>query len=178
MAGYRQVTLNDVYASRVKGGYILFALLHSKRSIRVGKLGTILFPPGSYAYLGSALAGFKLRISRHLSGNKKPRWHIDYLLAHADVAAVILCETRRRLECLLARSLAGEIHFIPGFGSSDCRCHSHLFGPCNTESLNDAISRAIAEVVWPTEPLAELTGFSKQLPRIHNMVIHPINTVM
>jgi len=178
MTGYHQVTLTDADISRARGGYVLFALLQSEHSISVGKLGTILFPPGSYAYLGSALAGFKSRIGRHLNGTNKPKWHIDYLLTYADVSRVLLCETGRRLECLLAQSLTGGIHFIPGFGSSDCRCHSHLLGPCDAKSLNNAISTALADVVWTQESLAEIKGFSKQPTRIHSTVIHPINTVV
>ena len=166
MAEYRQVDLNDV--KRAKGGYILLAFLSSPCSIQVGKLGTILFPGGSYAYLGSALAGFKSRIGRHLHGNMRLWWHIDYLLAQANLSRAILCETDRRLECLLAQSLVTEIPFIPGFGSSDCHCQSHLFGACDEESLNKAITKAVNQTVVSRETLTELKGFFNEFSRLSN----------
>ena len=110
-----------------KGIYVLILYLPSRRTIRIGRLGEFYFPDGYYAYVGSAMGGLKARISRHLRGNKKSHWHIDYLLQRASVNSIIICETEERVECTIARALSFRLTAIPGFGSTDCRCPSHLF---------------------------------------------------
>ena len=137
-----------------KGTYALVMELGSDTSIAVGRLGRrsgvreITFPAGCYIYFGSAHGGLRQRVSRHLKGEggegsrgsreKRLHWHIDYLVQFADVTEVwyALEEEKDeqqarmgRLECLWCRA-AGELpqarFLIPGFGSSDCRCPSHL----------------------------------------------------
>lgn len=101
-------------------------------SLNVGSLGEILFPAGYYCYIGSALGpGGLARVSRHIrlakARDRRPRWHIDYLLIHPEFRLVqVYCvETRKRLECCLAGELA--LPAVSGFGSSDCTCPGHLF---------------------------------------------------
>ena len=113
--------------SAVKGSYILLIELTERQVITVGSLKAIHFPAGYYAYVGSALSGLKSRVNRHLRRNKSPHWHIDYLLQKASVNDVITCGTEDRTECAIAKALGSEFDAIPGFGSSDCQCHSHLF---------------------------------------------------
>ena len=97
-------------------------------AITVGKLGNILFQPGWYCYIGSALNGLKGRLARHLRRDKKTWWHIDYLLKRADVMEVVWALSSDRLECRIAGALRSQgVESIPGFGASDCRCTSHLF---------------------------------------------------
>ena len=110
-----------------KGSYILLIELPEKQTITIGSLKAIYFPRGCYAYVGSAMGKFKSRLSYHIKGNKKPRWHIDYLLPKASITGIILGETEERVECTIAQALKGQFDSIPGFGSSDCKCHSHLF---------------------------------------------------
>lgn len=94
--------------------------------ITVGHLGQFEFPAGRYLYTGSARSNLIPRVKRHLSKDKKLRWHIDYLLAEngADVMAVNLSE---QTECECNREADGII-VAPGFGASDCKakCGSHL----------------------------------------------------
>jgi len=111
----------------VKGSYILIIELPEEQMITIGSRKAIYFPRGCYAYVGSAMGRFKPRLSYHLKGNKKPRWHIDYLLAKASITDIILCETKERIECPIAQALKGQFDAIPGFGASDCKCNSHLF---------------------------------------------------
>jgi len=111
----------------VKGSYVLLIALPEQQTISVGSLKAICFPGGCYAYVGSAMGGFESRLSRHLQGNKRPHWHIDYLLPKASITGIILCETEHRVECAIAQALKGQFDSIPGFGSSDCNCPSHLF---------------------------------------------------
>ena len=111
----------------MKGSYILLIQLSEGQTITIGSLKAIHFPGGYYAYVGSALSGLKSRLSRHLKENKKPHWHIDYLLQRASISGIILCETGDRVECTIAQALSRQFDSIPGFGCSDCQCHSHLF---------------------------------------------------
>jgi len=93
----------------------------------IGSLKALHFPHGYYAYVGSAMGGFKSRLNRHLQGNRKPHWHIDYLLNKASITGIILCETNDRVECTIAQALNDQFDSITGFGASDCQCRSHLF---------------------------------------------------
>jgi Uri superfamily endonuclease len=55
-------------------------------------------------------------------------WHIDRLLRIGKLEAVVRAETTQRHECAVASRIhrvAAEA--VPRFGSSDCRCASHLF---------------------------------------------------
>ena len=110
-----------------RGSYIILIKLPQDQTIDVGSLGAVHFPRGHYAYVGSAMAGFKPRLERHLKSAKKCHWHIDYLLERAPVAEIVLCEANKRIECTIARSLNSQLDSVSGFGSSDCKCPSHLF---------------------------------------------------
>jgi Uri superfamily endonuclease len=110
-----------------KGSYILIIKLPEPQTLKIGRRRLIPFSRGGYAYVGSAMGGLEARLNRHLRENKKPHWHIDYLLQKASVSSIILCETNERLECAIARALNTQFNSIPGFGNSECRCPSHLF---------------------------------------------------
>jgi len=111
----------------VKGSYVLLIQLTEEQTITTGRLKATYFPGGCYAYVGSAMSGFKARLNRHLRSDKKLHWHIDYLLEKAAISEIILCETEDRIECAIAQALSCQFDSIPGFGSSDCSCRSHLF---------------------------------------------------
>ncbi|MCS6830677.1 MAG: GIY-YIG nuclease family protein [bacterium] len=103
--------------------------LSGEVTLQVGALGTFCFPAGRYIYTGSALGGLRARLSRHLRQQKKLRWHIDYLLQHATVEDIRLFPTHERIECALNRQVLALPHarvVARGFGSSDCRCLTHL----------------------------------------------------
>ncbi len=106
--------------------YQLFIKLPKSSRIRVGRLGEFTFPAGIYVYTGSARHNIDARIKRHLSSNKKLRWHIDYLLA-ADLVEIVKIVKSSDRECTLNQKTQGEI-LIDGFGASDCKkgCKSHL----------------------------------------------------
>lgn len=120
-----------------KGLYHLILRLGRATSLPIGKLGTFSFPPGYYVYTGSALNNLQARINRHRRRHKKLRWHIDYLRCKAELVAIRIypislrsaSTTAFRTECLLnqrVQDLPGAQISVPGFGSSDCRCRSHL----------------------------------------------------
>lgn len=123
----------------MRGAYCLIFEIPEEREIAVGCLGTHLFHRGVYAYVGSALAGVEQRVGRHKSQKKRLRWHIDFLLANADILATVAIPGERKdVECGMARALRlcdGASIPVPGFGSSDCRCESHLlyFGDVDPE---------------------------------------------
>jgi sugar fermentation stimulation protein A len=111
-----------------RGSYLI--VLRKKRAgtCRIGKLGRIRFEKGYYIYVGSGLANLAKRIERHRRLEKKKHWHIDYLRATCEWVGALPILTADDLECAIAkrfRKLAEEE--IPGFGSSDCACPSHLF---------------------------------------------------
>jgi Uri superfamily endonuclease len=83
-------------------------------------------------YVGSAhgSGGLKSRIGRHQRANKKPHWHIDYLLPHAEIHEIwcdfASAEAEHTWVAILLRE-PGATTPIKGFGSSDCKsCESHL----------------------------------------------------
>jgi Uri superfamily endonuclease len=117
----------------MKGAYLLIVELPADTNILVGKQGMIPFEKGSYGYVGSALNGLEQRIKRHLRSRKKLHWHIDYLLAYAEIKNVFIKESATREECELAQAFEQVLPAVPGFGCSDCACQSHLFaGPVDT----------------------------------------------
>ena len=111
------------------GTYALVLSLEEATTCQVGKLGLCHFPTGYYIYVGSALGGLAQRLRRHLRIEKRLHWHIDYLLQHSKAIEIWYALERNSHECLwgwLAGNLPGAQMPVPGFGSSDCRCPSHL----------------------------------------------------
>lgn len=106
----------------------IFHLDGGSKMLRIGALGDLEFAPGYYAYVGSALSGLRARIGRHLGGGPKNlHWHIDYLARHARPVGALAWLTDERLECRLSVMVSEMSEYsVPGFGSSDCNCTSHL----------------------------------------------------
>lgn len=112
------------------GAYRLTIRLSSAVRVRVGRLGMVSLPAGTYVYCGSARRGLHARVGRHLRRSKRKRWHIDYLLARREAKVVEVAAWSDRTECELAAEAihdSGQV-LTPGFGSSDCRsgCGAHL----------------------------------------------------
>ncbi len=124
-----------------KGTYVLAINLGSDTVLDVGALGTLTFPRGMYCYVGSAMGGLDQRISRHLSKDKRVRWHIDRLTMAAESAEAYESYPDFIPECTLAAMAAacGMVPFADGFGCSDCRCRTHLFS-CDERSLARLVS--------------------------------------
>jgi Uri superfamily endonuclease len=114
---------------RDKGTYCLLLSCDRDSEIEVGKLGAKRFKPGYYLYIGSALKNMDKRIGRHLRGKKKKFWHIDYLTSGTSfrIEKIYSINRPERLECTRARDLEKILEPVAGFGSTDCRCRSHLF---------------------------------------------------
>ena len=121
----------------MKGSYILVIRIPEIIEITIGALGSILFDKGFYLYIGSAMGGYgsntlENRVKRHISpsNNKKTHWHIDYLLNYEKsiITQLYLIPTLYRLECIIAKEIMDfSDDNIEDFGSSECKCNSHLF---------------------------------------------------
>ncbi|MCS7096918.1 MAG: GIY-YIG nuclease family protein [Candidatus Methanomethylicia archaeon] len=115
------------------GVYTLIIWLPKFLKANIGSLGLIDFNIGIYTYTGSALGGkFALynRVSRHLSQNKRLRWHIDYFLSggNTEIKAVCVSRSNVKFECKVSNGIIFKLNGIPihRFGSTDCNCLSHL----------------------------------------------------
>jgi Uri superfamily endonuclease len=140
----------------VKGIYLLMLRLDAALTdLAIGRLGRFDCAAGYYMYVGSAFGagGIAARLAYHARATKlHPHWHIDYLRAHARLLETWSVGTTVRLECCWASELARapELSFaVPGFGSSDNGCVSHLLyaarrpGPrLLTAALLDGVSSA------------------------------------
>ena len=112
------------------GLYLLIVRIRSPLTAKVGAIGELAFCPGCYAYCGSARRNLSGRLSRHRTRRKRLRWHIDYLTCREEVS-VERTETfplSTVTECELNSLVQGlpRMTSIPDFGSSDCKCSSHL----------------------------------------------------
>ena len=145
-----------------KGIYCLILECTAPQTIRIGALGERKFAPGWYLYVGSALgSGGLSRVSRHIrfyrEQYRKPKWHIDYLMAARStrLCKVVCAKTDQDLECVLAAALGGD--GIAAFGCSDCDCATHLF--YRRDMPEDEVLQAFAQI-----PLT---------PHLHNLSEDP-----
>src|ERR1035441_8593615 len=114
------------------GTYVLVLSSRSTDLIQIGRLGALQLQSGFYVYVGSALGpgGVRARLAHHLKLSRRPHWHIDHLRAHTRVEEIWYRFDTRRLEHAWAERIKrAEGVSVPlvGFGSTDCRCESHLF---------------------------------------------------
>jgi sugar fermentation stimulation protein A len=128
------------------GSYLVLLRLNRARDITVGRLGRVRFREGFYIYVGSAMANLSRRIARHKRLRKRVHWHIDRLRLHARFVEALVVRSPERLECDLSLAIQGIASWsVPGFGCSDCRCRSHLFGmeenPLDRRAFRDLLAR-------------------------------------
>ena len=112
-----------------KGTYVLFLRFDGTVETEVGSLGKVSLEAGEYCYVGSAKNGLDQRVSRHLSHEKKKRWHIDNLTLLCNDMTAYEHEGGTLTECGLSGFLQeiGGTPAVRGFGCSDCGCQTHLF---------------------------------------------------
>jgi len=111
----------------MKGSYLLLIKLNEERNIKYGIRKNNLFKKGHYVYVGSALNNLEKRIQRHLRSNKKKHWNIDFFLEYGKIINIYYKENDYREECYIAGLLKDIFLPISNFGSSDCKCKTHLF---------------------------------------------------
>ena len=110
--------------------YILVIYVSEDLKIRVGQLGKVSFKKGDYVYIGSAKGCLETRLQRHLRKKKRIFWHIDYLLENQKVKILQIWTIDKKVECQTAEVFCQDptAEMIKkGFGSSDCKCLTHLF---------------------------------------------------
>lgn len=78
------------------------------------------------------MGGLDSRLRRHFEGPRSGRlyWHVDYLSIQAEDKSFAVVRRVGATECdlnLAVRLLPHAVTVAPGFGSSDCRCASHLY---------------------------------------------------
>ena len=119
---------------RIYRSYILGIKLREGVKLSIGKLGLLEFKRGFYFYVGSAKKNLLSRVGRHLKKDKKRFWHIDYFLSSDKVFIKNVWVSSKR-ECALSYSFFKRgFSYIENFGSSDCKCQSHLFFSKNSLS--------------------------------------------
>jgi Uri superfamily endonuclease len=114
------------------GTYVLVFKSERNKRLVIGKLGILNLQPGYYVYVGSAFGpgGLKARIGHHRNTSSSPHWHIDYLSEYLSPAEVWYTYDATHREDHWSQVLAGIRGAsipLPGFGSTDCRCMSHLY---------------------------------------------------
>lgn len=114
------------------GTYALLLSCPRARTLRIGRLGDHRVPRGWYIYVGSAFGpgGLQSRCRRHLRPLNRRHWHIDYLRPAAFLTGLWFTTDpvpREHQWSEMIVDLPGASVPVPGFGSSDCRCRSHLF---------------------------------------------------
>ena len=119
----------------MKGSYSL--IIKAPEKVEVGALGVKEFEKEYLVYNGSAFGpGGLKRVFRHFSTDKKIHWHIDYLLEKGELQAALIFP-EKDLECELSDNMNDP---VDGFGSSDCKCNSHLFQFESFESIFQKVS--------------------------------------
>ncbi|MGD2058244.1 MAG: GIY-YIG nuclease family protein, partial [Anaerolineales bacterium] len=116
-----------------RGLYVLICAIDDPVTLDIGRLGRLSFAAGSYAYVGSARGpgGLAARLNRHLRPpeQKQTHWHIDYLLARAQLQCAAWAVEPHSSECEWSDSLADlGARWPRRFGASDCRCEGHMIG--------------------------------------------------
>ena len=117
---------------RAKSGpYVLLLELETLSRLAVGKWGVIAFPAGWYAYAGSAIGpgGLAARLRHHLGFATRPHWHMDYLRPRGRITEIWYGQGSPHDEhrwAAVLQAMAGTPTVAPKFGSSDCRCTTHL----------------------------------------------------
>ena len=121
--------ISQLHREKRAGIYHLVISLPRARRLRAGKLGLKSYPSGYYVYTGSARRGLAMRILRHLRKEKTRHWHIDWLTQVSRIEEIWVNVHPKSAECECHQrviALPGARTLIPRFGSSDCRCPSHL----------------------------------------------------
>ncbi|MCD6260188.1 MAG: GIY-YIG nuclease family protein [Thaumarchaeota archaeon] len=114
----------------MRGVYLLLLMVGRDLKIRVGSLGVVRFKRGYYVYVGSGQRYLEKRIQRHKKKIKKVKWHIDYLTTNSGVRVMeaAVYNLPKKYECIFADMLRSMgFKSVKGFGSTDCKCISHLY---------------------------------------------------
>ena len=140
------MTLHQKY-----GTYALILRSSGQRTITIGKLGELKMRKGYYVYVGSAFGpgGVRARVKRHCRISASPHWHINYLRSVVEIIEVWYTydpERREHQWADILMGIDGVVLPLKDFGSSDCKCDSHLFfftSPITVDKFRAWIQRTI-----------------------------------
>jgi Uri superfamily endonuclease len=148
----------------LKGSYLLLLCLDTDiAALRVGRLGQFTLAAGYYLYVGSAFGpgGLPGRLAYHRRPRKThPHWHVDYLREHATLNEAWAIGCDRPLECELVRALGATGEFttpVPGFGSSDSPCASHLLFAARRPSARTLTAAVLGAAEAASDDVRQLT---------------------
>jgi len=128
------------------GTYIAVLKSNKAGTLQVGKFGELPVNKGYYVYIGSAFGpgGIKSRLNHHVKISSSPHWHIDYLRIETLFHKAYASYSYKHKECSWASMFAEDANSVEplkGFGSSDCKCRTHLYYFRTFKMVNDAIER-------------------------------------
>jgi Uri superfamily endonuclease len=126
------------------GTYIAVLKSNKIQKLQIGKYGELAVSKGYYVYIGSAFGpgGIKSRLTHHGKVSSTPHWHIDYLRTETVFHKAYASYSYEHKECSWASMLAEDANSIEplkGFGSSDCKCSTHLYYFKTFKTANEAI---------------------------------------
>ncbi len=126
------------------GSYLFLLECSKNKKVEIGALEDVKFNKGFYCYVGSAKQGLSKRIKRHKAKRKNHHWHIDYLREECSVTGSWPIRIQSDIECSMAKDIKKVSDgIIENFGSSDCKCESHLFyfkdNPVRTKKFQDVV---------------------------------------
>lgn len=132
------------------GTYIVVLKSEQAKTIQIGKLAQLNIQKGYYVYIGSAMGpgGVTARLKHHRKVSTRPHWHLDYLRAETAFYNAYALHSPERKECGWAAVMAkteAVSEPMKGFGSSDCKCNTHLFYFSSSVKMASAI-RQIPEI--------------------------------
>jgi len=102
----------------------------------------VSFKKGDYIYIGSAKGCLETRLQRHLKKEKRIFWHIDYFLENKKVKILQIWTIDKKVECQTAEVFCQDPNseiIKKGFGSSDCKCLTHLFFVKNKKRIESIL---------------------------------------
>ncbi|WP_048148481.1 GIY-YIG nuclease family protein [Palaeococcus ferrophilus] len=110
----------------MKGSYILVIRLPRGGSIKT-KGRSFELGGGYYVYVGSAMNSLEKRVERHFRKDKKLHWHIDFLLAEAELLGAYLIPSEERLEERISLEVGKYGEPVPDFGAGDVSVSTNLY---------------------------------------------------
>lgn len=163
---------NSEDTPRGPGVYALILEITRDIVVKVGSLGTLKFEKGFYIYIGSARGpgGLRTRLTRHVRGPARIKWHIDYITSRDDVKAIaaVVAETTLDMEETVSSEMIKQKCIKPqikDFGSSDKRSITHLL-TCNCDLLQCIKTTLEAFKSSKLEPKLITYTTSKPSPRM------------
>lgn len=154
------------------GLYFLICKVRTPTTVVTGKnhVVEVVFPAGTYVYVGSGGTNVMRRVMRHLSRNKPTRWNIDRLTMHPDVVVagpIVFPGAGRHRECELSQRVRKLVHGVmiaKRFGSHDCRVCTTHFWRCGVSVVGEQLARKLRFGWWVEVPATGAANAGEREP--------------